>query len=164
MINNSVFTSNHHLYGGAIFFQNNSNITISNTNFTENQAHFGGAIYLVSSLETQLDINITNSNFFGNQAITESNSHAVGGGIYFENVWRLFLIKNIFDGNQAKTKGCGLYFKGRLQSQLYSEANLFKSNSIFDTFPKATGGGAFIEDTDYIDNNNNYTGNHLKYV
>ncbi len=157
-IDDSVFTSNGHLYGGAIFLKGNSNITISDSNFTSNKAYLGGSIYIQASLDVQLEIALTNSNFIENQAIKRPNHDSLGGAICFENVWKLLLIANKFEGNRAGIHGGGLYFTGRSQSQFYSVRNSFKNNRnnqpIIDE-----GGGAFIQDTNYTDDNNTYNGN-----
>ena len=91
IINGSVFTSNSHLYGGAIFLQGNSNITISNSEFKRNHAFNGGSIYIKGSDDTPLSINLTDSNFSMN--IAEDGYNGTGGAIYIENVWKFIFIK-----------------------------------------------------------------------
>ncbi len=109
IINNSTFTANSAAsptsattasYGGAIYMERQSELTVTDTTFTQNSARTeGGAIYAGG----ESVINATDCTFTGNTAV---NKH--GGGIALHSAL-LTADKTTFTGNSAATNGGALY-------------------------------------------------------
>ena len=198
LVSDSSFFSNSHTFGGAIFFQGNSELTISRSNFNGNNASYGGSIFAQHPEPRGMSINIIDSNFSQNTAVTvetselgvlfggyggalclnfsghfdqmncsilrnnftENTAEALpgcpsgfGGAIYFSYVGSLSLVNNAFSSNEATKSGGGIYFIGG--SLFYSRGNKFSENLA----ESGKGGALAIENTNYIDENNTYTGN-----
>ena len=99
-INNSTFTNNTAYNGGAVYNTGGSPIpvTINNSNFTSNGAINGGSIYN----DNGGVLNITNTNFFGN------NANHSGGAI--NTLYALFINNSTFTNNSATEKYGGAIF------------------------------------------------------
>lgn len=80
LILNSSFINNSADYGGAIYFYNwdniinniNNNVIINNSSFKYNKAGYGSAIYNPGLTGKDLNLHIKNTNFYQNQALSNS--------------------------------------------------------------------------------------------
>lgn len=121
--------------GGAIYNGTNGVIETLTATFQNNSAgKDGGAIYNDGTLN-----NITNSNFTGNNAVTngEASTTGNGGAIYNANGKTINITNNSFSGNKAGEAGGAVYNAGTLTIS----GNTFKGNSA------SKGGAVYNNDT-----------------
>lgn len=121
--------------GGAIYNGTNGVIETLTATFQNNSAgKDGGAIYNDGTLN-----NITNSNFTGNNAVTngEASTTGNGGAIYNANGKTINITTNSFSGNKAGEAGGAVYNAGTLTIS----GNTFNGNSA------SKGGAVYNNDT-----------------
>lgn len=121
--------------GGAIYNGTNGVIETLTATFQNNSAgKDGGAIYNDGTLN-----NITNSNFTGNNAVTngEASTTGNGGAIYNANGKTINITTNSFSGNKAGEAGGAVYNAGTLTIS----GNTFNGNSA------SKGGAIYNNDT-----------------
>ncbi len=152
VITDSKFTENKALGydeadSGAISIRN-GDVEISGTNFDKNEAKFGGAMYLYSGNNHYVSVDITDSEFAENTALSggaiiniASNKNNDNGGLRLTDV--KFSANTATDGNDS---GGGALFLGA-ESQTYITRGMFANNESL-----ATGGAISMRATDEGDN------------
>jgi hypothetical protein len=110
-------------FGGALFANSGTTLSIDNTLFTNNSAYSAGAIYLSPSATAS----ITNSEMTGNEANT------AGGAIRMNGSGAINFKNNIFSDNVSGGAGA-IYFHSGTKNSII-EGNVFENNY-------ALGGGA----------------------
>ena len=106
VLNNSTFTDNTSVVGGAIYSSNKTNVSFENLTFTNNSASRGGAA-LIKGGTTESTISIVNSHFNQNKAVDKGVDNEGGGALWFNDST---LTANIsggctFTGNTSKLGG-----------------------------------------------------------
>ncbi len=152
VITDSEFTENKALGydeadSGAISIRN-GDVEISGTNFDKNEAKFGGAMYLYSGDNHYVSVDITDSEFAENTALSggaivniASNKNNDNGGLRLTDV--KFSSNTATDGNDS---GGGALFLGA-ESQTYITRGMFANNE-----SAATGGAISMRAPDEGDN------------
>lgn len=119
IVRHSSFISNSHSFGGAIYFQGNSDLTIVGSNFTQNKAFLGGSIYVQKVDFKQMSIQIMDCTFSNNSVngfrpyMSIEYFGGLGGVLCFDlsgsaNQTNILVSRNIFIGNNASyTEGAG---------------------------------------------------------
>lgn len=144
-------------YGGAMFVDTNTNLTIQNVFIKDNSAYSAGAIYI----SPYANLTITESEFSNNSTDTDgstiyvksigtltlknsrvSNNTAQGNGaIYFSGATSLSLLENnVFSVNTAASGGAVYAQIGNARIEMYG--NLFTGNS--STAPSGGGGALYL--------------------
>ncbi|MEE1128713.1 MAG: hypothetical protein UHW99_01895, partial [Methanobrevibacter sp.] len=167
-IYNSTFTDNTAPNGGAIY-DNVGILNVNKSDFINNMAtvtsaskSYGGAIYTITSKS----VNITNSNFIGNNVKTTSNA-AYGGALYIGkgeiNIENSTFEKNGVDSNSASTYGSVIYWydnaKGNITNSSFLN-NHGKSN-YYASAIYLTGTNSKINVSESIFLNNTYGSSNI---
>ncbi len=120
--------------GGAIYFYDISNSTVSNCIFDNNVASSGGAISALSSINN----NFTNLTFVNNSAVD-----SVGGAIFVRNLENCTFINITSTNNRAADDGGSFYIKGKFNKNTFKDSK-FTNNSAEGVDDVGFGnGGAF---------------------
>ena len=115
-VQNSAVSQSASAYGGAIYNEMASIEEIQG-NFSENMVSakleaYGGAIYSMNGYGSDNTLNIVNSNFYNNAAISDDGM-AKGGAIYADNLTVTAQGQNsIFEGNTADNVSNAIYIQG----------------------------------------------------
>eukprot|EP00942_MAST-04A_sp_MAST-4A-sp1_P011210 g11210.t1 len=93
-------------YGGVLYTDSTSTVTIVNSSFRHNTGYKGGSIYIQgNSLPSHLSLKIINSTFLGNEA-------RINGGAISVEKGSVTIQNSIFSNNQARDgDGGGIYIK-----------------------------------------------------
>lgn len=103
-ITNSTFLRNSAKnYGGALYFASKSTARVINSKFNSNTGTKGGAIYNDDST-----IDILDSSFFGNSAVSSDNS-AAGGALFLGSRTNVEIINSSFNSNHSDNEGAAIY-------------------------------------------------------
>ena len=132
-------------YGGAIYLDSSTDLTIQDTDFVNNTAYHVGAIYLDGSSKTT----ILNSKFISN------SSQTGGGAIFVQTPSELTLKNSVFTSNSASNSNAGaVYLVGGGLHVL--ENNVFTNNTALSggaiLISQATSSGTYLR-------NNLFSGN-----
>ncbi len=144
-IQNQANSDNASAYGGAIYNET-AVIKSINGDFSENTASakleaLGGAIYSMNGTDSGNSLNIVNSNFYNNTAVS-ADEKAKGGAIYADNLTITAQGNDsIFRGNKADNKSNAIYMDGSVN----------KDAAILNLVTKENGDIVF---DDAIDGNN----------
>ena len=140
-IENCTFRNNTAREGGALWFSNSVNVTISNSNFESNSAvkgtylgGYGGAIFC----EDYCKVWISNSNFIGNKA-----DHR-GGAIYSDYGTHLDISNSNFDSNSISSAGHGGAMFVEDRNSQSDGTYVYLSNCVFTNNIATQYGGAVI--------------------
>ncbi|MEW5870929.1 MAG: hypothetical protein AB1894_16770 [Chloroflexota bacterium] len=140
--NQTTTTSTSEMPGGGAINVGNSTLNITNTRFEGNRSvGHGGAITAIGNVGTSgMELLITNSTFYNNQATRtiSSPSPLEGGAIAVEDISIMRIFNSRFIRNSAKIGGALSIF--RAKAEIYDSA--FLGNQATDTIPTSGSGGA----------------------
>ncbi|MCD7781353.1 MAG: hypothetical protein LUG89_01445, partial [Methanosphaera sp.] len=162
IISNCTFNHSSAYYGGAIYTDNETDLTINDTIFLNNTAKYGGALYTTTIVEMDIldcvfdsnravikgaailfngsgpSVKINNSNFTDNQAYGYKGE---GGAIYIMQYIVLRVYGSYFNGNNATLNG------GAFCS--YSPVHMIITNTTLIYNNANNGGALYHNNTDY---------------
>ncbi len=143
---NCIFTNNSALgddyyaypYGGGAIFNYNGHVIVRDSYFDANIAYMGGAIYSSADKESPASLDVNNSIFKKNRALTQDDA---GGAINIAQYTEVLINNTQFISNKATTKSSAQY-----------------------TTAGGTGGAIFIKTTiDSVIANSNFVNNTAYY-
>ena len=93
-------------YGGGAIFNYNGHVIVRDSYFGTNRAYMGGAIYSSADKETPASLDINNSVFKNNKALTQDDA---GGAINIAQYTEVLINNSQFIANTALTKSSAQY-------------------------------------------------------
>ena len=180
-ITNVVFINNNATTRGGAIYSDKSDLIIDGTTFNGNYAENGGAIYTADSSNSSVNLEIKNSQFYGNLASGHHFLSGRGGAIYnslgsptIENVSFLnngainnggaiysssgtpTIDRAIFKDNLAKLSGGGIYNTG-------TSSDTVVVNSLFEGNISPFGAGIYNDNINTSIVNNTFTNNKSRF-
>ena len=160
-VNNTVVKNldDEYNYGGAAIFSYNAHLVIRDSYFVNNSAYEGGAIYAAADSGVNSTLDINNTIFKDNLAVTYNEG---GGAIYSGNYLKLLVNNTEFINNSAPTKHPN-YIGGGHGGAVYirlSTGSLITNSRFVNNSAFYHGGAIKSYSAEYDVTNCNFTSNY----